>query len=122
MKRVILLLFVLCLVCGCTKEKDNYKEEIKEIDCKEEEQLLADGAILIDVRSSGEFEESHLDGAINIEYGIIEEEIMSVTTDKKAKIIVYCQSGKRSSIAAEALVTMGYSNVYDLGSIDNCSV
>ena len=40
-------------------------------------------------------------------------------TDKNAAIIVYCRTGRRSEIAAKALIGMGYTNVADMGGISD---
>jgi len=47
----------------------------------------------------------------------IPQQAESVLPDKDATIIIYCRSGRRSAIAAEELLNMGYKNVYDLGGI-----
>ena len=90
------------------------------------EELIDEGALLIDVRSITEYNQGHIEGAINIDV----QEILNVTDSliynnasisKNKKIIVYCRSGSRSNSAATKLVELGYTNVYDLGSIDNWS-
>ena len=47
----------------------------------------------------------------------IEENLIK---DKNTKIIVYCRSGNRSATAANTLINLGYTNVYDLGAMSNC--
>ena len=72
---------------------------------------------LIDARTESEFAEGHIEGAVLIpEYEIIvraESEI----PQKDALILVYCRSGRRSKIASEALVKLGYTNVKEFGGI-----
>ena len=85
-----------------------------------------DKAILIDVRSSQEYEDNHIDGAININVDdILNTEGALIYNNSEIgfnkTIIVYCRSGARSKNAANKLVELGYRNVYDLGSIDNWS-
>ena len=82
-------------------------------------QLIADGAVLIDVRGAGEFEKEHIDGAINIEYTEIADRIASVVSNKNTPIIVYCSAAKRSTQALRTLVRLGYTAVYNLGSMSN---
>lgn len=124
MKRLILV-FVLVLVfmCGCSS---NDTVKVVQVDKNKAESLIDEGALLIDVRSITEYNQGHIDGAINIDV----QEILNVTDSityenasisKNKKIIVYCRSGSRSSSAAAKLVELGYTNVYDLGSIDNWS-
>lgn len=69
---------------------------------------------LIDVRSGQEYEEGHLDGAINIPLYNIEKEIKENVKDTEDMIILYCSSGARSKKAKEILEKIGYSNVYNL--------
>ena len=47
----------------------------------------------------------------------IEEKAEQVLTDKEQLILVYCRSGRRSKIAAEALVELGYTNIKEFGGI-----
>lgn len=77
-------------------------------------------ALLIDVRTEGEFNEGHLEGAINIpvddiEEDIIPEELEQVSVD--TLIIVYCRSGRRSIIASNRLLGLGFKKVYDMGGL-----
>jgi rhodanese-related sulfurtransferase len=81
--------------------------------------LISGGAILIDVRSASEFAEGHIEGAINIEYTKIAEQIASVVSNKNTPIILYCSAAKRSTQALRALVRLGYTKVYNLGSMSN---
>ena len=83
--------------------------------------LIADGALLIDVRSESEFAKGHIDGAINIEYTKIAEQIASVASSKSTPIVLYCSAAKRSTQALRTLVRLGYTNVYNLGSMSNYS-
>lgn len=69
---------------------------------------------LVDVRSSQEYEEGHLRGAISIPNYEIEDKIEKIIPDKKSIIILYCQTGRRSENAVEVLEKIGYTNVYNL--------
>lgn len=73
--------------------------------------------VIIDARTEEEFNTGHIEGAIMIpEYEIAdraEEEI----PNKDVLILVYCRSGRRSKIAAEELVKLGYTNVKEFGGI-----
>lgn len=73
--------------------------------------------VLIDARTDEEFAAGHIEGAMMIpEYEIIEKAEAAIP-DKDALILVYCRSGRRSKIASEALVTLGYTNVKEFGGI-----
>lgn len=73
--------------------------------------------IIIDARTQEEFSEGHIEGAIMIpEYEIAEKAEVELP-DKDALILVYCRSGRRSKIASEELVKLGYTNVKEFGGI-----
>ena len=83
--------------------------------------LVADGALLVDVRTPAEFASLHLDGAKNVPVDTLDdgvEEIAALVADKNAPIVVYCRSGARSARAKERLVAAGYTKVTNLGGID----
>ncbi len=73
--------------------------------------------ILLDVRTQEEYDEKRIPDSILIPVDVIEKEAPSKLTDKAATIFIYCRSGRRSAIASEALVKMGYTDVHDLGGI-----
>ena len=75
------------------------------------------GAVLLDVRTPEEFREGHIPGAIVISHEEIAEKAEEVLTDEDQLILVYCRSGRRSKIAAEALVELGYTNIKEFGGI-----
>lgn len=77
--------------------------------------------VVIDVRTEQEWKAGHLEGAVLIPHEQISEGITKVTSDRKAKIFLYCRSGRRSSIAQENLEKNGYQNVINLGSLENAS-
>ncbi len=120
MKRAIILCFCTLILCGCG---NTVSEQVssKKIDCTEMNELMDDGAILIDVRTVTEYNEGHLDKSINLTVDTLSATVEDLVKDKKTKIIVYCRSGNRSATAADTLINLGYKNVYDLGAMSNCS-
>ncbi|CAN5860395.1 hypothetical protein BH11PSE12_BH11PSE12_29410 [soil metagenome] len=78
---------------------------------------LPSEASLIDVRSAGEFASGHIDGAISLPLGSIGQTIAGVVPDKASPIIVYCQSGARSSSAKNLLNSLGYQQVFNGGGV-----
>ena len=78
--------------------------------------LVAEGALLLDVRSPGEFAERHIDGAVNIPVDSLNQRIAEVGP-KDRDVVVYCRSGNRSASAKRMLVAAGYAKVHDLGPI-----
>ena len=86
-------------------------EEAKQIMDSEEDYII------LDVRTREEYDEGHIPGAIVISHEEIAEKADEVLTDKDQLILVYCRSGRRSKIAAEALVELGYTNIKEFGGI-----
>ena len=75
------------------------------------------GYIIIDARTQSEYDEGHIPGAILIPEYEIADRAEKELPDKKQLILVYCRSGRRSKIAAEELVKLGYTNVKEFGGI-----
>ena len=75
------------------------------------------GVIIVDVRTQAEYDEGHIANAILIPNETIGSTQPSLLPDKDAVILVYCRSGNRSKQAADKLVAMGYTKVYDFGGI-----
>lgn len=65
-------------------------------------------ALLIDVRSPGEYASGHVDGAVNVPLDRIETQLPALAPDKSQAIILCCASGMRSGMALRALQAMGY--------------
>lgn len=79
--------------------------------------VFAGDNLWIDVRGSDEYQQSHVEQAINITHTSIGDKIASVAPDKFKTIYVYCRSGRRSGMAKEALEELGYKNVINLGGL-----
>ena len=118
MKRIILILLAVMLLtaCGQDKEKDQGAVYMN-ITAEEAKQIMdtEEGYIILDVRTQEEYDEGHIPGAIVISHEEIAEKAEDVLTDKNQLILVYCRSGRRSKIAAEALVELGYTNIKEFG-------
>ena len=82
-------------------------------------------ALIVDVREPGEFNESHVPGAVNIPRGLLEIRAdpaspsadAALSADRSARILLYCTKGPgaRSLLAAQTLTSMGYERVEVLG-------
>ncbi len=120
------ILILTFLIVGCTNKKastdDNNKNTgvYQKISAEETKKLLDNKeAILVDVRTSEENRIERIPNSILIEVDNLEEEAESKLPNKDKKIIVYCRSGNRSKKAVNILLKKGYTNVYDLGGINN---
>lgn len=120
MKKVTLLLLAVLLLTACGKEKENAKEAVTmNITAEEAKEIMdsQEGYIILDVRAQEEYEQEHIPGAIVIPHTEIETQAEEKLPDKEQLILVYCRSGRRSKIAAEALVELGYTNIREFGGI-----
>ena len=75
--------------------------------------------LIIDVRTRGEWDAGHLDGAILIPYRRVPERIADVAPDKSTPIFLYCYSGARAASALDRLRKMGYTCVENIGTLEN---
>ncbi len=98
-------------------EKEMYGYEIITQDKAKEIMDSGKNHIILDVREQEEFDEGHIPGATVIPHGQIHLLAPDKLPDKDALILVYCRSGRRSKIAADALAKLGYTNVKEFGGI-----
>ncbi len=117
---IIMLLISLSLfgLTACQGDSDNTPtyEQITAQDAKAIMDTEQD-YIIIDARTQEEFAEGHIKDAILIPEYEIAEIAEKELPDKNALILVYCRSGRRSKIASEELVKLGYTNVKEFGGI-----
>jgi molybdopterin/thiamine biosynthesis adenylyltransferase/rhodanese-related sulfurtransferase len=69
---------------------------------------------VIDVRDPDEFRDGHLEAATNISRGFLEFRVGTAVSEPSTPIVLYCQTGLRSMLAARALQDLGYTNVVNL--------
>lgn len=85
--------------------------------------LIGEGAVVIDVRTTGEYAEEHLPSAVNIPVqdfsARIGEVAKLVANDKARPIVVYCAAGSRAAKAKGQLDAAGYSHVVNGGGLDD---
>ena len=81
--------------------------------------LQRDDVVLLDVRTAQEYAEGALPGATRIETKDLAARIASVAPDKKAPVVVYCRSGRRSSAAQDLLRELGYRQVINAGGYED---
>ena len=118
-KLVFLLLAVMMLTaCGQDTEKDQGAVYVN-ITAEEAKRIMdtEEGYIILDVRTQEEYDQGHIPGAILIPDTEIKAKAEDVLTDKEQMILVYCRSGRRSKLAAESLVELGYTNIKEFGGI-----
>ena len=120
MKRLLFLLLAVMLLTACAHTKENDQEAAYMNITAQEARTIMDteqGYVILDTRTREEYDQGHIPGAIQISHDEITEKAEEVLTDKDQLILVYCRSGRRSKIAAEALVELGYTNIKEFGGI-----
>ena len=76
---------------------------------------------VIDVRTAAEFSEGHVQGARNLDVENGDFAAALETLDKSASYNVYCRSGNRSATAVEMMRNAGFTNVVDLGAVEDAA-
>lgn len=115
------LLCILLAACGNDTDNTNKGENAmyEQITAEEAKKIMDSGEerIILDVREQDEFDAGHIHGAILLPYTKIENKAKDLLPDKDKQLLVYCRSGRRSKIAAEALARLGYTNIKEFGGI-----
>ena len=101
------------------RNEEKNKLEREQISQEEAKRLMdtEQNYIIVDARTQSEFDEGHIAGAILIPEYEISDRAEKELPDKNQLILVYCRSGRRSKIAAQALADLGYTNVKEFGGI-----
>ena len=118
-KRFLIALLTLTLPFGCVGCSGGGSASYEQISGAEAKALMdsESGYVIIDARTQEEYDQGHIPGAILIPEYEIADRAEKELTDKDQLILVYCRSGRRSKIAAEELVKLGYTNVKEFGGI-----
>ena len=120
MKKLVVLLLAMLVLTACGQDKENMQEAVYvNITAAEAKEIMdtQEGYVILDARTQEEYDEGHIPGAILIPYDEILEKAEDVLTDKNQLILVYCRSGRRSKLAAEDLVKLGYTDIKEFGGI-----
>ena len=117
MKKLVFLLLAVMLLTACGQ--DTEKAAYVNITAEDAKRIMDSGEdyIILDVRTQEEYDAGHIPGAIVVPHEEITEKAEEVLMDKDQLILVYCRSGRRSKIAAEALTELGYTNIKEFGGI-----
>ena len=120
MKKLVFLLLAVMTLTACGQDKENDQGAVyMNITAEEAKQIIdtEEDYIILDVRTREEYDEGHIPGATQISHEEIAEKAEKKLTEKDQLILVYCRSGRRSKIAEEALVELGYTNIKEFGGI-----
>ena len=123
MKKIISI-FIVALFCalslaGCASKEIDMEVTYTMITAEQAKTIMDSDVdyIIIDARTEEEFAGGHIENAILIPEYEVAERAEQELPNKDQLILVYCRSGRRSKIAADELVKLGYTNVKEFGGI-----
>ena len=128
MKKLMIILALLIpalLLAGCAVDKpadsaQTETAEVRFISPADAKALMgSEDVVLLDVRTQEEYDAGHIEGAILMPYDEISQRTDELPADKDKTIIVYCRSGSRAAAAGSTLLSLGYTQVYNLGGINS---
>ena len=120
MKKLIFLLLAVMMLTACGQDIESDQGAVYVNITAEEAKRIMDSEedyIILDTRTEAEYDEGHIPGAIVIPHDEIADRAEEELPDKDRSILVYCRSGRRSKLAAEILVELGYTNIKEFGGI-----
>lgn len=116
-KNIALIGFIGLLLCACSIGRLTKKGVYTEVPAEQYLNIIQDSNIqIIDVRTKGEYEKSHIAGAINFSYlgGGFKKAVAESELDPEKTTLIYCETQHRSLFAAKKLYRLGYKNIIDL--------
>ena len=119
MKYIFSILLTLLILSGCGSSAPN--NNYQQISMKEAVSIMEteDNYIILDVRTKEEYQEKHIPGAVNLPNETISTADIPELPVKEQLILVYCRSGNRSKQAAKKLAALGYTNIIEIGGIND---
>jgi len=103
-----------------SSERSDILKMTEKIDFKKAKEIIDSekNVILVDVREEPEYITGHAVDAVLFPVDeITAESAADILPDKTATYLIYCRSGRRSAIAAQKLSELGYTELYDMGSL-----
>ncbi|WLD57691.1 rhodanese-like domain-containing protein [Salinispirillum sp. LH 10-3-1] len=90
---------------------DRARAQVSDVTPEQVDDLVTQGAVLLDIRDKEEHDADHIAGSINISRGKLEMNVEGEIPDLDATILCYCNANNRGALSAAALKNMGYKNV-----------
>lgn len=116
-KNFSLIGFIGLLLCACSIGRLTKKGVYTEVTGEQYLNIIQDSNVqIIDVRTKGEYEKSHIFGAVNFSYlgGGFKRAVAGSELDPSKTTLIYCETQHRSLFAAKKLYRLGYKNIIDL--------
>lgn len=99
-------------------KKSKHAAAYHKITAQEAKKMMDGGGVtVVDVRTAEEYAEKHIPGAVLVPLQSIADKIPEALPYKDATLLIHCHSGIRSKKAADQLIQLGYTNLYDFGGI-----
>ena len=120
MKKCLCVMLAMLLFTACGQQnKESQEVKYMNITAQEAKEIMdtQEGYVILDTRTQEEYDQGHIPGAIVISHDEILEKAQQVLKDKNQLILVYCRSGRRSKLASEDLIKLGYTNIKEFGGI-----
>ncbi|WP_278924369.1 rhodanese-like domain-containing protein [Pseudophaeobacter profundi] len=89
---------------------DAAQAKVCSVEATDVDELIAEGAIALDIRDKEEHDAGHIPGSLNISRGKLEMNVESSLPDLDATILCYCNAFNRGALSAATLQDMGYHN------------
>ena len=97
-------------------EQNSYQQITQDV---AKEMMDTQEVLILDVREQHEYDGGHIPGAVLLPVGTIAKDTAAAVIDELDRgVLVYCRSGNRSKTASQALVDLGYTNIYEFGGIN----
>ena len=109
--KIILVIVLVLAVVAAWLINANRKQNFKSVSVAEFADIIKDTANvqLLDVRTSDEYNEGHIDGTLQIDfYSALFMDLATMKLSKEKPVAIYCRSGRRSASAATKLAEQGY--------------
>ena len=89
---------------------------LRDLSVEQAREMIRKGAIIVDVRTEGEYSNSNIKESVHIPLNELKEKIESMVADKEKTILLHCRSGSRSFAAKRMLKRLGYAHAFNIGS------
>ena len=80
----------------------------KSISVTDAMQLIENGVLIIDVREQNEYDQAHIENSVLVPLSTVSAEKINEVNPQNKTILIHCHSGKRSKVAANIILTQGY--------------
>ncbi|MFP5253598.1 MAG: rhodanese-like domain-containing protein [Actinomycetes bacterium] len=119
MRRLLAVLVLVALaLTGCAGTATT-EDAVRTVDAAAAQQLIDDGAVVVDVRTPEEFASGHLADARNIDVQADSFRAEVDELDRDATYVLYCRTGARAGAAGELMREMGFTDVVNAGGFED---